>query len=414
MVVSTAKRVSIEEKPEVRKAGGVYYTPKYIVDYIVANTVGKLIEGKAPKEITQMRFADIACSSGSFLIGVYDLLLEYHKKYYNEKLSDKTDIDRRSEDFGYTEYKDGQWILTLKLKQDILLNNIYGVDIDAQAVEVTQLSLFLKMLEDESLSTTQIRQGAMFSKVLPDLSKNIVCGNSLIGTDILHSQLFSFEEEKKLNPMDYETTFPEVMRKGGFDAIVGNPPYVFGRDWKLLGIPEYVKQYFQKWYESSPYQLDMFSLCMEKSLTLTKENGFCSYIVPNVWLTNTFSEITRKYIFENSNDLKIVVPKSKVFKWITVDTIIYILIKGRKPIKSFDVLQIDEEEVIPLMNYDSNNYVSGKKPISTSLNQNTNSIIDKMQSCKFVLGNVSEITRGIHPYRVGGYGQSAYSKGFQT
>lgn len=79
VVVATAKQVKIEEKPEVRKAGGVYYTPKYIVDYIVANTVCKLIEGKTPDKIAEMHFADIACGSGSFLIGVYDCLLEYHK-----------------------------------------------------------------------------------------------------------------------------------------------------------------------------------------------------------------------------------------------------------------------------------------------------------------------------------------------
>lgn len=142
IVRATDKRVFIEEKPEVRKAGGVYYTPKYIVDYIVKNTVGKLIEGKTPKQIAALRFADIACGSGSFLIGVYDLLLDYHKKYYTEKLKDKTEIDGRSEDFGFAEYRDKQWIITLNLKQDILVNNIYGVDIDAQAVEVTQLSLF--------------------------------------------------------------------------------------------------------------------------------------------------------------------------------------------------------------------------------------------------------------------------------
>ena len=123
------------------------------------------------------------------------------------------------------EYKDGQWRLTLKLKQNILLNNIYGVDIDAQAVEVTQLSLFLKMLEEENVSSTATKQGALFSKVLPDLSKNIVCGNSLIGFDIMNGQLFEDDELKKLNPMDYETAFPKIMRDGGFDAVVGNPPY---------------------------------------------------------------------------------------------------------------------------------------------------------------------------------------------
>jgi len=83
VIVATEKRARVEEKPEVRKAGGVYYTPEYIVRYIVANTVGKLIEGKTPAQVAEMQFADIACGSGSFLLGVYDLLLRHHGNYYN-------------------------------------------------------------------------------------------------------------------------------------------------------------------------------------------------------------------------------------------------------------------------------------------------------------------------------------------
>ena len=82
-IIATEGQAAIEEKPEVRKAGGVYYTPEYIVRYIVENTVGKLLRGKTPEEIRQMRFADIACGSGSFLLGIYDLLLRYHTSYYN-------------------------------------------------------------------------------------------------------------------------------------------------------------------------------------------------------------------------------------------------------------------------------------------------------------------------------------------
>ncbi|MBK9380296.1 MAG: hypothetical protein IPN39_03110 [Chitinophagaceae bacterium] len=101
VVVATDHRVRIEEKPEVRKAGGVYYTLKYIVDYIVANTVGKLILDKTPKQIAALRFADIACGSGSFLIGVYECLLDYHKNYYQKKYAGRTEpLDARNEDFG--------------------------------------------------------------------------------------------------------------------------------------------------------------------------------------------------------------------------------------------------------------------------------------------------------------------------
>ncbi len=144
VVTATEKRVKVIERPEVRKAGGVYYTPEYIVRYIVKETVGKMIEGKTPDQIAKMAFADIACGSGSFLLEVYDTLLEYHRRWYNEHpdKAKKGDVEQR----------DGLLALTLKKRQEVLTNNVYGVDIDFQATEVTQLSLYLKLLEDVTLS----------------------------------------------------------------------------------------------------------------------------------------------------------------------------------------------------------------------------------------------------------------------
>ncbi len=181
VVHATDKRVKVEEKPEVRKAGGVYYTPDYIVRYIVKETVGKLAEGKTPEQISKMAFADIACGSGSFLIEAYDLLLKYHEKWYSEhpEKAKKSDLSNRN----------GQKVLSLKKRQEILVNNIYGVDIDYQATEVTQLSLYLKLLED--VTTNDAYQFSLTKdKILPNLSRNIVCGNSLIGTDISEGSLF--------------------------------------------------------------------------------------------------------------------------------------------------------------------------------------------------------------------------------
>ena len=144
VIVATDKRARVEEKPAVRKAGGVYYTPEYIVRYIVDNTVGTLIEGKTPSQIAEMKFADIACGSGSFLLGVYDLLIRYHTKFYNE--------NPRAARSGDTAERDDGLHLSLQKKREILANNIYGVDIDNQAVEVAQLSLYLKLLQDETAS----------------------------------------------------------------------------------------------------------------------------------------------------------------------------------------------------------------------------------------------------------------------
>lgn len=184
IVVEGAEAI-VQDKPEVRKAGGVYYTPEYIVRYIVENSVGQLIEGKTPEEISQMHFADISCGSGSFLLGVFDLLLRYHRTYYNASKKRKAE-GRRA---GCVELPDKTLQLSLKQKRAILTNNIYGVDIDAQAVEVAQLSLYLKLLEDETTASARLYQIELGDKLLPSLSKNIIGGNSLIDWDILSGKL---------------------------------------------------------------------------------------------------------------------------------------------------------------------------------------------------------------------------------
>ncbi|HEY5534143.1 MAG TPA: DNA methyltransferase [Ignavibacteria bacterium] len=303
VVHATDKRVKVEEKPEVRKAGGVYYTPKYIVDYIVDNTIGKIlrnedstplvpmlprgnVKGKTPAEISKLRFADIACGSGSFLIGVFETLLDYHNKYYQQhKAQAKKD--------GCIE-KDGIMVLSIKQKQNILLNNIYGVDIDQQAVEVTQLSLALKMLEDETTATANDMQVLFHEKILPDLSNNIICGNSLIGTDILSGSMFASEDERKLNPMDFETTFPEIMKNGGFDAIVGNPPYV-----NIENLDDITKNYYFNNYNTCVGRTDIYIVFIEKALKLLNKNGLLSYIIPFAFTNQVYGTLLRKYIIQN-------------------------------------------------------------------------------------------------------------------
>ncbi len=242
VIRATAQRVVVEQKPEVRKAGGVYYTPAYIVRYIVEQTVGKLIDGKTPAEIAKLRFADIACGSGSFLLGVFDELLRYHAGWYN-----RPENDKQAKKDGCVRTEDDLWRLSLAQRRAILQNNIFGVDIDRQAVEVAQLSLFLKLLEDERATSARQYQldyarDANLKKLLPDLGGNIVCGNSLIGWDIAGLLALAPDDEHALNPLDFKDAFPAVMRNGGFDAIVGNPPYLniddtWGKgDFKLAAI----------------------------------------------------------------------------------------------------------------------------------------------------------------------------------
>jgi len=281
----------VEEKPEVRKAGGVYYTPTYIVEYIVKNTVGKLVENKNPKDVASLKIVDPACGSGTFLLGAYQFLLDWHLNWYVENEPEKAEKNKALVKVG-----DSYRLSTAK-KKEILLNNIHGVDIDAQAVEVTKLSLLLKVLENAS---GQLRLG--IERVLPDLGSNIKCGNSLIGFDYFEGQLLPDEDERdRVNPFDWRNEFKEVFAKGGFDAVIGNPPYI-DSEWLTKTNPK-LRDYCVTRYNSAKGNWDIFCIFVEKSLELSK--GFSSMIIPNKLLSSDYAHATRDYITSKHSILSI-------------------------------------------------------------------------------------------------------------
>src|SRR6266702_3098486 len=252
-------QVQIEEKPEVRKAGGVYYTPTFIVNYIVQHTLSKLLEGKKPGPrggASKIKIVDPACGSGSFLIVAYQYLLDWHRDRYVEDGPEK----HRKELY---QGPGGVWRLTTQEKKRILLNSIYGVDIDTQAVEVTKLSLLLKVLEGESNQSLISQLRLFHERALPDLDRNIKCGNSLIGPDfydIVQTSFFDEEERYRMNVFDWTSAFPDVFSGDnlpGFDAVIGNPPYGYM-------IPSVQQEYFSKHYHHQDYQKDYYLLFLEK------------------------------------------------------------------------------------------------------------------------------------------------------
>ncbi len=297
----------VEQKPDVRKAGGVYYTPTYIVDYIVKHTVGKLLEGKTPQEVAGVTDAwrpsanrhplavlDPACGSGSFLLGAYQCLLDWHLEQYSK------DLDKWSKGKEPKLFRDhrGVWRLTTVERKRILLTNIFGVDIDAQAVEVTKLSLLLKVLEGENAETMRKQLAIFNERALPDLGANIKCGNSLIGPDFYAGRqegLFDEEEMHRVNAFDWSAEFAEIMKRGGFDAVIGNPPYIRIQTMKEWA-PTEVEYYKQHYRSASVGNYDIYVVFAERGLGLLAKPGRLGFILPHKFFNSQYGEPLRQII----------------------------------------------------------------------------------------------------------------------
>ncbi|MBL9218801.1 MAG: N-6 DNA methylase [Opitutaceae bacterium] len=276
---------TIEEKPEVRKAGGVYYTPRYITDYIVEQTVGRLLAGRTPKQAEKLRIVDPACGSGSFLLRAYEEVMAHHLRWFT------ANPDKRRKEDCYVDAA-GDVRLTTALKRRILENNIHGVDIDAQAVEVTQLSLYLKMLEGENRETLRTQTELFRNEpLLPPLDRNIKSFNSLIASD------FSLDpaELVRVNAGDWDVQFPEIMQAGGFDAVIGNPPYV--RIQTLNETDSASVEYLGRRYAAARSgNYDLYVVFIERALALLNLHGRFGYIVPHKFFNAKYGEAIRDFL----------------------------------------------------------------------------------------------------------------------
>lgn len=319
----SSRQAVVEDKPEVRKAGGVYYTPSYIVDYIVKHTIGRYLEEKKPEDIKDLSVLDPSCGSGSFLIVAYQFLLDWYLTEYLKNQKKYKKLIYQTMGGGYR--------LTSQEKKRILLAHVYGVDIDQQAVETSKLSLLLKVLEGESQETVT-RQLTLFKeRALPDLDHNIKCGNSLIASDYYENvqlNLLSEDEIYRVNVFDWESSFPNIIERGGFDVIIGNPPYIQSRD-NLLS--ELDKNYFYLNFKTVDYQINTYSLFLEKSINFLRPNGYMGMIIPNYWLSTKSDQKLRRFLFLENSVIELV-NVYKIFFDATVDTLILIAQRPEFPI----------------------------------------------------------------------------------
>ncbi|MFO7675021.1 MAG: Eco57I restriction-modification methylase domain-containing protein [bacterium] len=297
-----------------------------------------------PARASRLRILDPACGSGSFLLGAYQYLLDWHRDQYVKAGPEK----HRKELY---EGPGGEWRLTTQEKKRILLNNIYGVDIDAQAVEVTKLSLLLKVLEGESDQTISLQQKMFRERALPDLSSNIKCGNSLIGSDFWQGEqqtMFDDEEERlRINAFDWEHEFPEIMKSGlsagghaqagGFDAVIGNPPYIRVQalnEWSPESLP-----YFKKHYRSAAKgNYDIYVVFAEKGLSLLNKTGLLGYILPHKFFNSQYGEPLRSLIVDGKH-LKHVVHFGHIQVFSGATTYTCLLFLGRPPSHSVSVVK---------------------------------------------------------------------------
>ena len=288
--------VQITMKPEVREGGGVVPTPQYIVDSIVERTLMPSVRGKTPSELKDFAVADICCGSGTFLLSAYEALMEHHLAFYQS--------DGNSRHIGRTIYEGPghQWRLTFQEKRRILLDHIRGVDIDANAVEVTRFSLLLKLIEDEKLESLRDYVQSSGEPALPALEVVIRSGNSLISyaewaavVGLLPAPLIPY-----VNPFSWAEEFPDEMGREGFDVIIGNPPYV-----RIQNLATYAPEEVA-FYQNlgSPYatghqdNFDKYALFVERALTLLRPSGRLGFIVPHKFMTIRSGRVLRGLIGE--------------------------------------------------------------------------------------------------------------------
>lgn len=303
IAIVNERQISIVEEPEVAASSGVVPTPKLIVQNIIKETLAPLFEGKSLDQMQQLKLADICCGSGTFLISIYDFLFEkITLEFVAAGVNDSEIINQ---------VFDGSYHLTLKAKHQILTSNIFGVDINPYAVEVSKFSLLLKLLEGENSGSIENYLTKHKQKVLPNLDDNIKCGNSLVDDSYFQFNPEAIDNNEllfKLKPFNWKDEFTFLEQRNGFDAIVGNPPYV--RIQNIVKFSAEEVKFFQS--DISGYTVaeaetfDKYYLFIQRAISLVNENGILGYIVPHKFFIVKGGKALRAFITSHSSLFKVI------------------------------------------------------------------------------------------------------------
>ncbi len=269
---------SLGKKNTKRKNTGVYYTPKTVVELIVKESVGYLLK-QADEYSHPIRILDPACGSGLFLLRAYQLLLEPY--FMHDTVEQKHQ--------------------RLEEKWRLLRSHIYGVDIDPYAIEVTKLLLILECLRGLPLETiVDWLQKNSLKFLMRELGANIRCGNALTALD--GSGTSAVELDSSFYPFDWKRSFADVLNHGGFDAVIGNPPYI-DSEWMKRHQPRW-REYCQRHYHCAAGNWDLYCVFLEQGMRLCKPDGILSMIVPNKLRSAHYAKHTRQFLAEKNRLLK--------------------------------------------------------------------------------------------------------------
>lgn len=344
------KGMSIGKDAKKRKEHGIYYTPSFIVDYIVENTLKPVLDKcTSIEDLKKIKVLDPACGSGSFLIKAFETI-------YNK----------------YLEFGNNGGVYT---KIDIILNNIYGVDLDPQAVEIARLNLLINALDQRM--------------TLPNLNKNIKNGNSLIsGTDEELIKYFGKDFRDK-KPFNWQEEFPEVFKQGGFDVIIGNPPYT-------LELSTVDKTYLKYKFKSLHFKINLFASFIEQGFNLCRYGGRFSFIVPNLLFTNDSLTQTRYLLVKNTKIETLINCGDGVFDKVSMPTMIFVIEKVNGQNNNINVYPNAGNNLILKLpiSISQNKFLSNQNYAFEMYDKKTSSILSKLVD-NDTLDSVLLINQGI-------------------